>query len=868
MPQIPDRRALGPIRVAGSAAPAQINPNVAYDIGRAGAAMNAAFQDIAGGFSVLAGKRREMEDRTWLAEAKIATLEADDAIRRETELNAGDDGTGFEAAPARLKASIEEIRKRPGGTDRSREDYNLWAAERAYETGSWSANTAQKRLQASTLDRLDRRVDTLSGLATSNPERAEEYLGAYEEEVNGYVGTAITATDARERINAARSTIGKASIISRAIKSPGDFGKALKVIEGADVSPGSTEAASDVSASTISMLKREEGYTGKAKWDYRQHSIGYGTKAKSAGETITRSEAERRLRTEAGKVSDYIDRNVTVPLTRQQRDALISFGYNLGTDDIGKLLPDINAGDFDRVAKRMLSFNKAGGETNAGLVARREREAAMMLGDGGAVDTAKLPKIAGTIQPNEILKLSPRDRDAVIRELRPHLQVEMEDRMKDAVASLAAKGSQSVITPGEIDDVAPLVGAKVAKKWKDALVDAKSIFDVTAEAKSMTMAERYQHLSSLVPTGNPEDLAADERKRFDIWRGVISTIEKRLKDDPLGYVSTENESGRQAMKIIAGADPGEAGQVARERAYDTLIRLQNREGVPPNKVQLLSRAQAARAVTSLQEAKTGPAASGVMNALRQTYGKHFDRIFVELVDAGAPQSYLALRTATRAGQDALVESYAVERSMSEGKDTRKDLLRERTGAKKSELTQEVTNRITEFLGALENKSASLPLIEGYRVATERVALNYMLKGKSLSDAVDTAADELFNKRLQVFKGTVIPTEVWEQHGSEISRTMRQDIGRMIAPYDGLIVSRARESGLYTPGHEQRRYVDSVKTHPRFATNEDSTGLYVLDENGDYVVVETPDGYTPIMFTWDQLANAPRPTGYDRFPGAN
>ncbi|HEX5032839.1 MAG TPA: hypothetical protein VFW62_00035, partial [bacterium] len=321
MVQIPTRENLGQARVNGRATPAQIDPKVAYDIGRAGAAMDRAMSEIAAAFAGIGAKQQAMDDATWLAEAKIRTLEADDAIRRDTELNAGEDGTGFEQAPTRFKGAVDEVKKRPGGSQEARAKYELWSAEQGYETGRWAANTAQKRLHESTLGKLDKRLDTLSALSSANPERAEEYLSAYEEEINGYVGSAITASDAKDRIDNARSTIGKASIVSRALKNPADFGKALKAVEGAgrpDIVDTETRGlgqqkqeagpAFGVSGGTLSFLRKEEGFTHKAKWDYAQHSIGYGTKAKFPGERISRQEAEARLRDETQKVSDFIDK--------------------------------------------------------------------------------------------------------------------------------------------------------------------------------------------------------------------------------------------------------------------------------------------------------------------------------------------------------------------------------------------------------------------------------------------------------------------------------------------------------------------------------------------------------------------------------
>lgn len=128
----------------------------------------------------------------------------------------------------------------------------------------------------------------------------------------------------------------------------------------------------------LALIKAEEGFAPKAKWDYRQYSGGYGSRA-APGEVFTPAKAESYLRRDAAPVIDWVNRLVP-NATPQQRAALVSFGYNLGTDDLDKLRPDIQAGDWGRVATRMRSFNRAGGEVLPGLVSRRAREAALIGG--------------------------------------------------------------------------------------------------------------------------------------------------------------------------------------------------------------------------------------------------------------------------------------------------------------------------------------------------------------------------------------------------------------------------------------------------------------------------------------------------------
>lgn len=130
---------------------------------------------------------------------------------------------------------------------------------------------------------------------------------------------------------------------------------------------------------TLNLLKKFEGYTAKPKWDHKQYSVGYSTRWTPGMPVGTREDHEKALAREAGAVDDYINKNVSVPLSDNQRSALTSFGYNLGPGAIGRLLPDINAGNWDRVANRMLSFSRAGDNPNA-LIDRRREEAGILLG--------------------------------------------------------------------------------------------------------------------------------------------------------------------------------------------------------------------------------------------------------------------------------------------------------------------------------------------------------------------------------------------------------------------------------------------------------------------------------------------------------
>jgi lysozyme len=99
----------------------------------------------------------------------------------------------------------------------------------------------------------------------------------------------------------------------------------------------------------------------------------------SAGEVWSREKCEEVFRKDMRIFEDAVIRNVRVPLTQGQFDALVSFTYNCGEGNLRKssLLRRLNAGDYEGAAAQFAYWNKAGGRVLPGLTRRRTAEALM-----------------------------------------------------------------------------------------------------------------------------------------------------------------------------------------------------------------------------------------------------------------------------------------------------------------------------------------------------------------------------------------------------------------------------------------------------------------------------------------------------------
>lgn len=122
----------------------------------------------------------------------------------------------------------------------------------------------------------------------------------------------------------------------------------------------------------------------------RVWTIGYGhTAGVKEGDTCTVEQAEAWLRDDCAHAEMAVARLVRVPITDNQFSALVSFAFNVGTDEdadtiaegLGDstLLRKLNGGDYIGAANEFPKWNKAGGKVLGGLVTRREAERNLFL---------------------------------------------------------------------------------------------------------------------------------------------------------------------------------------------------------------------------------------------------------------------------------------------------------------------------------------------------------------------------------------------------------------------------------------------------------------------------------------------------------
>ncbi|MBW8465149.1 lysozyme, partial [Acidovorax sp.] len=129
----------------------------------------------------------------------------------------------------------------------------------------------------------------------------------------------------------------------------------------------------------IALIREFEGFRAEA---YRDPvgiwTIGYGfTKGVRQGDTMTREQADQRLRVELADYEAGVLRVTGGNLTQAQFDALVSFAWNVGVKGMAgsSVIKAHVRGDYQAAARAFALWNKAGGKVWPGLTRRRAAEA-------------------------------------------------------------------------------------------------------------------------------------------------------------------------------------------------------------------------------------------------------------------------------------------------------------------------------------------------------------------------------------------------------------------------------------------------------------------------------------------------------------
>ncbi len=140
-----------------------------------------------------------------------------------------------------------------------------------------------------------------------------------------------------------------------------------------------------ISTKALELIKHYEGFS---PTPYRcpggYITIGYGhviEKGEVFALPMPLTLAEKILKQDIAKAEKALAKNIKIPLTTNQRGALISFIFNIGEGAFSRstLCRKVNAGLHQEVPNELRRWVWSNGEKLPGLMKRREEEAAMYI---------------------------------------------------------------------------------------------------------------------------------------------------------------------------------------------------------------------------------------------------------------------------------------------------------------------------------------------------------------------------------------------------------------------------------------------------------------------------------------------------------
>ena len=223
-------------------------------------------------------------------------------------------------------------------------------------------------------------------------------VGAHSASVSVQHGDSLSAIAQRNGVSLQSLLAANPQLVNPNVIYPGDTINVPGGMGGGNTGASATTAAASpsqggsqpggmsLSSGGLDLIKSHEGLRTSAYQDpVGVWTIGYGhTGTAKPGQKITEAQAEQLLRKDVGWAEDAVRKNVKVPLTQGQFDALVSFTFNLGAGALGRstLLKKLNAGDYAGAQAEFGKFVHAGGRVLPGLVRRRGEEAALFGGQG------------------------------------------------------------------------------------------------------------------------------------------------------------------------------------------------------------------------------------------------------------------------------------------------------------------------------------------------------------------------------------------------------------------------------------------------------------------------------------------------------
>ena len=438
-----------------------------------------------------------------------------------------------------------------------------------------------------------------------------------------------------------------------------------------------------------------------------------------------------------------------------------------------------------------------------------------------------------------------------------------EDQIKNAAAALADGRTDVDLSFYSREKTAKLLPEKA-----DALNrDLESAIRVGSEVSKLTFATPAEIEASLTNMKNNIKSNAPDyisrTKEYNTVLNAVQTSRTALNNDPASYVRRNpvvQQSYKEMQEVLADPNRGDdQKRIAIDNYARASLDLQAYLGVPqPNRVILPKQEVDALAMSITGRMNSGENVAAIIQQQANYWGKDYWPVVErQLIDNKFPREVSVISNMLSFGQRNAAfelanaiqtdEKKKVEDYVSTIKDANTDI------------RGQTASMLTEFQRSLQFRIGGPEQYSAYSTSIETLAKRYMFNtGSSAKDAVERAYKDVIGGSYQFMTTSRDAIRIPNIVNGRIN-----DVSPNVVSFGVNIARDTVEqypitdiksiSGL-KPDEAKRQYVSSLKTYGRFVTNDDETGVNLIDADGYAVKVEDPETKTVriLSLTWDEL----------------
>lgn len=525
------------------------------------------------------------------------------------------------------------------------------------------------------------------------------------------------------------------------------------------------DAVAGVPSSFIAQVKRTEGFAAQAKWDVKQFSNGYGTRAKFDGETISKEEAEQRFQTEFAKAAKIVD-SVNPNLDPGTRAALASLTYNAGDAWTHAGLGEkIRSGDLAGAKELFLQYNKADGQTNEGLTNRRYREAQWFgsndapAGNGPLVDKqSAYERVLARTDSNPLLQSAAISRlnqvYGIYHTEQTSQNAAFDRRLEDSQAEALATGTTKapLTEPDFVNRYGVTDGRRQYGEYQKNIALGADI----AGLATMSPEEQKAVLDRHTPVAGSEGFAAEGLRQQAIQKAIAHATKER-NDDPAAYAIRRLPAAQTAFaefsKVMAdnNASPDARRAAAAQFANVTLAE-QARIGVAPDDRRIVPQPY----IDNLNSSLAAPDQNGGTSQVAQKieaeaslWGKNWPGVYRQLSKEAAPVVRVIGSGVQPAAAQILVDLAPLSLSA---------ILKDEDTEKSASVKKEVLDAFKPLAASMAGNDGATALFNDFRGQAEKLAAKYVIGGAIASEAAVKAWDQLVGFKYTFQDGYRVPKD--------------------------------------------------------------------------------------------------------------